>query len=338
MATAETDDIEIEFLPGLGPFLLEELDEVFGASVTATRVGKASLRVALSDDRMARRLLSLRTAVAVHLVRTFAVPRPKALLGDEAFRELIDGLDEAMGWTSRSDFASFRINAAGRDSAVFQRLTDEIARATGLRTDEWFGDLLIRVRPGAGGWEVAARTTPRPLSARAWRRHNYRGALNATIAAAMVRCMGRGRYVNLLCGSGTLLAEYLAVHDDGPAVGLDIDPEMLVMARDNVPGADLVVGDARRAPLPSRTFAAITADLPYGQAVGSHAENEQLYADVLGEAARLAAAGAKLAVITHDIRRFRSVVARQSAWTVEREVQVFQKGHNPYIWLLRRAS
>src|SRR5581483_7823655 len=100
-----------------------------------------------------------------------------------------------------------RIDAAGADSPTFRRLAAELATRTGLADDPATGDLLLRIRPAAGGWEVACRLSPRPLSTRAWRVRDIPFALNATIAAAMVEMTEprpQDRFANLLCGSGTL--------------------------------------------------------------------------------------------------------------------------------------
>ena len=81
---------------------------------------------------------------------------------------------------------------------------------------------MLRVRKAdirRDGWEVLIRLTPRPLSAREWRVCNMEGALNATIAAAMIEMTDpsarRPRVFNLMCGSGTLLIETTAACPGG---------------------------------------------------------------------------------------------------------------------------
>ena len=46
-------------------------------------------------------------------------------------------------------------------------------------------------------------------------------------------------------------------------------------------------------PFPENSFDVITADLPWGQLIGSHQENEWLYPAVLAEAARVIAQGGR---------------------------------------------
>jgi tRNA G10 N-methylase Trm11 len=141
-----------------------------------------------------------------------------------------------------------------------------------------------------------------------------------------------------MSGSGTLLAERLLAGRARIAVGLDSDERALAAAVANLAAAGvaayLVRADVRRPPLDGGTFDAICADLPYGWRSGSHAENADLYHALLAAAAGVAAPGARLAVITHDIRRFEAALAEFPQWRVDRTLRVFQKGYRPRIWLL----
>ena len=325
-------------LAGLATFVTDEVGAL-GGVITAT--SETAVRFRYSGP--VRRLLALRTAVAVYAVDSFAVPRPKALLGEQQQRAMAARIDQVQ---TLDTFRSFRFSAAGRESAVFQRLAAELATRTGLAFDPGAGELLLRVHPADGGWEVLYRLSPRPLSARSWRLRDRPGALNATIAAAMVAMTAPGRtdsYVNLGCGTGTLLAERLAAGPTRRAVGVDVDSGTLDDASANLAAAgvlgDVVLlrGDAASLPHPPASFDVLTADLPYGTTMGSAEANDRLYPALLADAGRVAARGARFAVITHDIRRFESVLAEQTKWRATKQIQVFQKGHHPKVWLLTRT-
>jgi 23S rRNA G2445 N2-methylase RlmL len=141
------------------------------------------------------------------------------------------------------------------------------------------------------------------------------------------------RVLNLLCGSGTLLAEAPPV---ALALGLDSDRRALAAARANV-AAPLVLADVRHLPLAPRSFDVIAADLPYGERSGSHRENDALYRAFLAAASHAARPGARLVAISHDIRRFEAALAESPPWRVSRKLRVFQKGFRPAIWLLTRS-
>jgi len=325
-------------------------------------------------------VLGLRTAVAAYLLVRVPGRRPSALLGDAT---LFDQVEDVRRLHPPGAFGSFRVSAPGRDSAALRRLREALTDRTGLPEDPDDGELYLRIRRagaregegegarGRGGWEALVRLSPRPLSARPWRAFNLPGALNATIAAAMVelsRPRPADRVLNLMCGSGTILVERLARDAAALAVGCDLDPAALDGTRANLaaagsgiggghgrgrargPGRDRDPGrdpgrggavqiarmDATALAVKGSSFDVLLADLPYGHRMGSHQGNAVLYPAVLAEAARATAPGGVLVVVTHELRLFERCLEAAPWWSVERAVQVYQKGHHPVIYLLRR--
>jgi tRNA (guanine6-N2)-methyltransferase len=338
--------IECEVLAGLRPFLVDEARRLLGRQAelvadddpTAVRFGYAGRLEAL---------LRLRTAVAAYLLVTVPGRRPSALLGDTT---LFDQIEAVRALHPPGAFSSFRLSAPGRDSAALRRLREELAGRSGLAYDPQGGELLLRIRRcrDAAGWDLLTRLSPRPLSAPAWRVHNLPGALNATIAAAavdMTRPRPRDRVLNLMCGSGTLLVERFARGRPALALGCDLDPSALAGARRNLAAAGLAASvglarmDATALGFADGCFDVLLGDLPYGHRMGSHQDNAALYPAVLREAARVATPGAALLLVTHELRLFeRCLVAAGRWWSVERAVQVWQKGHHPKVYVLRRRD
>jgi tRNA (guanine6-N2)-methyltransferase len=292
-------------------------------------------------------LQRLKIPVAVYLRQAFGVPRPKGLLGDQHLRVLLASIRTVLSYEPTQTFRGFRFSAAGQESRVFTRLAAAIQDATGLAHDPDEGELLLRVRPVDGGWEVLARLTPRPLSARAWRVCNMSGGLNATLAVAMLELAGvhpEDRLLNPMCGSGTLLIEQALVAGARRLTGCDISSDALSCARQNLQAArlsariELFQADATRLELLEDLFDAIVADLPWGDAVGTHAGNAALYPAFLQEMARLGTPKARLVVLTHEIKLFERVLAQQSFWKAQQVVRVFHGGHYPRMYLLLRAA
>lgn len=294
-----------------------------------------------------REFLRLRRCVAVFSVIGFDLPRPKALLGHAHLSRLTAAVEVVRREAPPGAFDGFRFSAAGSDSPAFRRLAEALAEASGLpeRDD---GDLLLRIRPGEhGGWEVLVRLTPRPLSAREWRVCNRPGGLNATVAVAahdMLRTAPNDFYLNLMCGSGTLLIERGLTGRWSRGVGVDIDPEALACAEANVAAAglqaraELLSADATALPFEAGSFDRLSVDMPWGDAVGRHSDNSELYPRLLTEAARVAATGARMVAITHELRLFEASLARQSGWRAANTVRVFHGGHRPGLYLLERLG
>lgn len=345
----EAWDVECDVLPGMEAILARELRRCLrGRTGRLTDTGRASLRFGFQGSLAD--LLGLRTAHAAYVALAFSGRRPTALLGNQNLRALLERIQVIRDLHPRGTVCTFRFGAAGRDTSTFRRLASELEAQSGLRHDPDDGELLIRIRPSLrtdDGWEALLRLSPRPLSARPWRVANYPGALNATIAAAMVELTQPrpdDRLVNLMCGSGTLLIERVLRCHAAEVLGVDISRDALDAARANLAAAGvsravrLMESDAVLTGLDMARYTALFADLPYGNLVGSHRDNASLYPLLLAEAGRMAAPGARFAVITHEIRLFDATLGDAAAtWTVERTFRVFQGGQRPQVYLLRRG-
>ncbi|WP_102127778.1 methyltransferase domain-containing protein [Deinococcus planocerae] len=324
-----------EALPGL--------EEVAAAELGAVPLARdiRGLRFWYPGDP--ERLTRLRGPVAVYRVQAWDVPRPRGLLGHQQFGELTAYLGEVV---RLGGHRSFRLAAAGRESSVMGRIADELQSALDLPFDPEEGELLIRLRPqeDGPGWEVLARITPRPLSARAWRVCNLGGGLNATVAFALHRLAGQreeDRIFNPMSGSGTLLVERALMGPSAAMVGVDTDPRAVECARANLQaaGRDVEVAqvDALQTGLPARSFDLIVSDLPWGDAIGDHRANAALYPAFLQEMHRLCSRHGRLVVLTHEIRLFERLLREQTHWHARELFQVYSGGHHPKAYLLGKT-
>jgi ubiquinone/menaquinone biosynthesis C-methylase UbiE len=342
-------EIEADVLEGLERFAHAELEERLSMHIRfmpGARPG--ALRFSYTGDLAG--LLALRSVVAVYLVQRFAIPRPKALLGNQQFAELSGAIEQTLALAPRGAYRTLRLSAAGEDSSVLVRLKGELAARFGLELAADEGDLLLRLRKAArgDGWEALVRLSPRPLATRSWRVCNLPGALNATLAHAMIRLTEPtpdDAVLNVACGSGTLLIERLALGAARQAIGCDTDAAALACARENLRAAGfarlarLEAWDAGDMPLPDGSVSTICADLPFGQLVGSHAENEALYPRVLAEAARVARSGARMVLLTHEVRLLERVAARfAEQWALAELIRVRSGGMTPAVALFRRTG
>jgi tRNA (guanine6-N2)-methyltransferase len=339
-------ECEAEVVTGLKDYATAELYRRFGDHVRVLNKTKPE-EIPFHYDGDLSDLSALTQVASVYLMHHYEIPRPQALLGHQHLTRLLKLISTVRSLHPAGTFKTFRIAAAGSHSAIFQRIKDEIAQATGLTYNEDEADMLLRVRKAdiyGSGWEVLVRLTPRPLATRAWRVCNMEGAMNATIASAMIEMTDPrpdDRVFNLMCGSGTLLAERLLRGPAAAVGGCDQDPIALRCATDNLLAAgfvkdvDLFQMDVANLPLPDECIDMVCADLPWGQLTGSHEANVELYPKVLREAARIAAPGARAVFITHEIRLMENVL-RDCAdlWQVQQEVKVFQGGLHPRIYVL----
>lgn len=293
-------------------------------------------------------LFRLKTILAVFGIHRYLVPRPKAFLGHQNFQKLVEQLNAVRSLMPEGTYRTFYLAAAGSNSSVMLRLKAELADATGLTVSADEGDLLLRLRhprDGREGWEAVIRMAPRPLSVREWRVCDYEGGLNAAVAHAMVLLTNPAPddiFLNPACGSGTLLVERIS---DTPArlvIGCDLDPEAIRCANENIRAADaqsslrVYPWDARFLPLRSNRVDVLSSDLPFGHDVGSHAENEVLYPQLLSETARVAKLNARFVLITHEVKLMNSLLEQSKEWIVDYVLPITLRGLHPRIYVLRR--
>ena len=341
--------VEFTFLPGLGLIAEEELRERLPG------LGKMNWVTGRSDAIEAdytgpwQPLLSLRTIVAPFLNLRFPVPRPGSLISGEYFPDIAAAADLVARLNAQPP-RTFRFDAAGSSSAGYRRLAARFTEATGLRQETTEADLVLRFRrppDSAQGWDVLVRLCTRPLSRRAWRVRDFPGAVNACVAAAMARLSDArpsDRVANLMCGSGTLLVERLMAGQVRAAVAVDQDARALDACAANLRAAGLasrarlVRADiAENSWTASGPFDVIMASPPWGTLIGSHDTNETLHAALLERAYAVAAPGARLAVLTHEIRIMeRCLRGASRLWNEHQVIRVFQKGHHPRVYLLTR--
>jgi predicted RNA methylase len=340
--------IEVVFLPGLADVVYDELTARFPQTRDWAMVPGREDAAAGTFSGPLSALLSLRTIVAPFLVLTFPVPGPAGLLGAGSLAAIGEAMRVTRGLDREPGPDSFRIEAAGRESPTMRDLAHRLAGASGLREAE-DGECVVRIRPNPErrGWDALVRLSALPLSARPWRVRGYQAAVNATVAAAMARLVEprpADRVANLMCGSGTLLIERLLAGPAGVAVGVDVAGEAIEAARENLAAAGLdgrarlLEGDIRdEAWGAAGPFDCLLADPPWGDKSGRHSENERLHRTLLERAHAHAAPDARLAVLTHEIKIMeRCLDGAGDLWRPVSETSVFQKGHHPRIYVLRR--
>lgn len=344
-----THECEADVSEGLEDIAWRELKTLFEDRIESSLLPKRPGALRFQYTGNLWHLLRLRTAQAVYLVEQYDIPRPKALLGDQHFKRLLDQIARVRDLSPADAYRTLRLSAAGSDSAVMTRLRDELAIKLGLTPDDREGDLLIRLRripQSEAGWETLVRLSPRPLAARAWRVCNREGALNAAVAQAMVMLTQPtpdDTFLNIMCGSGTLLIERAAYGPAASLIGYDHDPTALECARRNVEAAGyteqirLRQADARDLTLADKSVDVICGDLPFGNLVGSHEGNLELYPAVLRELARIARPGARAALISQEVRLLEGLLDESPHWEKLQAIRVALGGLHPRIFLLKRA-
>lgn len=318
------------------------------------------------------KLVKLRTVVAPYLVLNFPGRRPNALASDPFLSKISRALLFARAFNPLAmdelppemqvDRDTFRLDAAGADSPQLTRLTSNIAKATELRHTE-DGAWQLRLRRGLfgqqawasqqgddgdPGWQLLIRFVGRPLAARPWRVRDYPGALNGTIAAAAVQLAeiaATDRVVNLMSGSATLAIEAALGGPVRTVTAVDRLAEATAAGVANATAAgvhrkvkqhtgEIADGEWRG----DHAFQVLLADPPWGDLIGDRSAALTAHEDLLRVATEVAAPGARLVVVTHEIKAFQDLIAAQDHWELVSQHSVFAKGHHPRIFLLHAPT
>lgn len=332
-------------LPGLEDLLRMELDRRFKDQVSFIPHAKTSECHFLFKGRPTA-LLSLRLCHTLYRRRDFRVARPRTLLSPEHLAMLVQDISSVMSITPADQYKGLRLDAAGSNSPTMQRLGLKIEEQLGLPFRNDTGDLVITLRPGKVGWEVLYRVGNRPLGTRRWRKVNYRGSLNGTIAAALVELSSPSRrdvFLNLMCGSGTIMIERIKRGEVRAMVGVDNSSTALIASEQNCAEAGLigqillVKGDARRLPFEDGSFDKLCVDLPWGESIGTRAANVSLYKGTFEESHRLCRTGGKLVVLTQDQRALKAVANDvERRWQLVEERSFVQRGFHPQCRVYRK--
>ncbi len=337
----------IEAPPGLVTFVQEEIGDLLAERRLAGEISAIHGNDIYCQLEITPALFRLRSAVAIYSTQTYLIPRPKAFMGDQIFRQLTAQIAQALSAQPAGTFHSLIIAAAGAESSVMQRLKTELAAAVSLVPASENGDLLVRIRKSPVQpleWEVLVRLSPRPLTTRYWRICDAPGALNAAIAHVMARLATPhdGLLCNLTSGTATIAIEHVLKRPAARALAIDLDADMHGCALQNIDAAHvgsqitLIQGDAARLPLADNSIDALCADLPFGHHTGSHDENVRMYPTILNEAGRIARPGARCVLLTHELRLMDRLLKENRTWSLQHDIPITLRGLHPHIYVLER--
>jgi len=166
--------------------------------------------------------------------------------------------------------------------------------------------------------------------------------LSAQVAWALARTanlVAGERVLDPMCGRGVVLVEAVLSWPSCHYIGLDLDPTQLHGAARNaallhdLPGIDLMHGDALHLPLPDGCIGAIVCDIPFGRQYSSIEEcRSGLYNDLLAEFDRVVDKSMGRMVLLSSLE--------QEAWVLQAAGFPYngaaEGSHRPWVCVARR--
>jgi SAM-dependent methyltransferase len=140
---------------------------------------------------------------------------------------------------------------------------DDQMRALGLDDEDIAAWRSSRLAPESYGDWITDRIARRPSGSRA--KAQYGGeTIHDFARTAILGALALGPADQLLdigCGGGLLLRD--AMRSGAKATGLDHSPDMVDVARERAPGAQVVLARAEELPFPDRTFTAVSMSVVF---------------------------------------------------------------------------
>ncbi len=139
------------------------------------------------------------------------------------------------------------------------------------------------------------------------------------------------------CGAATLLIERRKLMGASAITGLDISPKAFTIARSNCHQAGLhakIFQRDCRGFHSDSGFDEILCNLPFGHRVGTHDDNEQLYADILEQWHGLLRPKGFILAVTNDKQSFLAHAQKQR-WRVVKQTNFWAGGLAPTAYLLQ---
>jgi 23S rRNA G2445 N2-methylase RlmL len=194
---------------------------------------------------------------------------------------------------------------------------------------------------------LAVRLSDHRMRHRTYKREHLPASLRPTLAAAMVflsRPRPGDRFCDPMCGAGTILAERALAGEYRRLLGGDLDPIAVQASTANLApwcrGADrdctLYLWDARALALRSGSVDVVVSNLPFGEQIGSHEANPDLYRRVLRQVGRVLRSGGRAVLLSSEKELMRDLVHDDPALHMERQVLVGVLGRAARIYCLRK--
>jgi tRNA (guanine6-N2)-methyltransferase len=191
---------------------------------------------------------------------------------------------------------------------------------------------------------LGLRLSDEKLRHREYKLEHLPASLRPSAAAAMVR-LTRPKdddiFLDPMCGAGTILIERAHAGRYAQLLGGDDSREAVAVALANIgpryKPIEVQEWDARALPLDAGSVTAAAVNLPFGRQIGSPEANRELYPAFVREIERVLRPGARLALLTGDVRTLDEALRRARGLQPRESHRVFVLGAPARLSVVQRV-
>jgi 23S rRNA G2445 N2-methylase RlmL len=300
---------------GIDDVVQDEVGEKLRSNIV--HKGKGALYMtyedALSNYKKLQSVQRVSIVVQDEKYHPLYLSKHKSIIGD-IVREVLEQ-DET--------FRTFDIHCAGADSREVSSIRHYVEDTFGIRKEggkenSKLPDLKISIIKIFNTWEVSVQITPKPLSVRTYKKVDMNGAMDPTLAYVLNHVCGVEKaktYLNIGSGSGTLVIEAKRTNRKlEKVVGFDNNKSAITGSIQNIRAAgyirdiEIQKHDIYDQPLVG-VFDIVTANLPFGMAIGKGDDLEKLYQSVVRCAIKNVVDGGLIGLYTSQKKIIEKVIA-----------------------------
>ena len=171
--------------------------------------------------------------------------------------------------------------------------------------------------------------------------HPATGACVARYAAGFLKKKEDLQVLDPFCGSGTLLIEWARRAPKSALTGIDIAFSALEIAKENMRAAGVRAGLVHKdctAFVPRTPYDLILSNLPFGNRVGTHQDNERLYAKLCAMLPEWLASGGVAVLYTMEYTLLHRCLGAQKKLRRIGETRTAAGGLLPWVIVVERAE
>ncbi len=295
-----------------------------------------SKRVIFSFDGDILQLKKIKTADDVDFLLNYSPNSPVKLLEIFQIKKLLSKIRpirDTFSLTISQKNSKFEIGNLQR------KLISELTQNAKLRYQTVSGaDLPFRLWIDGDNLSLSIPIFAQPLSFRAYKTESRLGALKPSIAAAMVFLVKQNeseKFIDLFCGSGTILAESYA--QDLDIFGSDIDPIAISISKINlnnlkIKGLDdrIRLYDAMHTKWNQLWYDALVSNLPWNKHLKLTSVTE-LYKKTLEEGARILKPEGRFCCLVYNPELFLKLAQKYFPSKTLSVIQIKYLDHEPSI-------